>query len=130
MGVRLSKATLWRFGIPPSGGIWENKVRLKGGTPNKSPNQLSWRRWFGPGKPLMFSGSADKHLLVSVTAVNWARRRRHEHFQTAAQAGQNCRQLARGLYYFSLNELSGVNHAFMGRIDRAADQMHFLMGHL
>src|ERR1700694_2000543 len=85
-------------------------------TPNKRPEPCSLeRRWFGPEAFDVFA-SADKHLIVSVAAVNWAWRWRHQDFQTAPQAGQNRCQLARRLDHFSLNELSGVHHAFMGRV--------------
>src|SRR6266852_4311626 len=59
----------------------------------------------------MSSQSADKHLLVSIAAINWTRRGRHQDFQAAAQAGQNRGQLARRLDHFRLDEFSRVRHA-------------------
>src|SRR5947199_6645924 len=49
--------------------------------------------------------SADKHLIVSVAAVNWTRRGRYEHFQSASHAGQSRGQFACRFNQFSLYEL-------------------------
>src|SRR5437660_9766878 len=75
--------------------------------------------------PRCFSLSADKHLLVSVAAVNWTRRGRHQHFQAASQARQNRGQLASRFNDFSLYELGGHCHSIMCGVDRAAHQLNF-----
>src|SRR3989441_12835700 len=99
-------------------------------TPNQNPNHLLFETMVRAFKPWTFSLLADKHLLVSIAAVNWAGRGRYQHFQAPSHAGQNRGQLARRLNHFSLYEFSRHRHSIMCSVDRAAYQLNFLAGHL
>src|SRR5437867_484144 len=108
-----------------------NGATLAATTQNKGPNHLSFsRRWFGPSSLWMFSLSADKHLLVSVTAVNWTWCGRHQHFQAPSETGQNRCQLARRFDHFRLYEFGCGSHTFVRRVDGAADKLDFRARHV
>ena len=62
--------------------------RERGHSKIKSPNHVLSETMVRAVQSLsMFSQSADKHLLVSIRAVNWTRRGGHQDFQPASQAG-------------------------------------------
>ena len=77
---------------------------------------------------MFYQVSADKHLLVSIGAINRARRGRDQNFQPASHAGQDRRQFTRRFDYLALNELGRVHDPFMGGIDGATDYFHFVFG--
>src|SRR5688572_29665199 len=88
------------------------------------------RRWFGLQSLLMFSAClADKHLIVSVAAVNWAGRRRDQDLKAPPQTGKYRRELARRFNYLPLQELSRCRHAIVSRINRATNQFDLLFRH-
>src|SRR6266446_1308531 len=116
---------------PPGPSPWPSP-KERGNTPkSKSPNHVLSETMVRAVRSLsMFSKSADKHLLVSIRAVNGTWRRRHQDFQAASQAGQNRGQLARRLDHFRLDELSRVHHAFVRGVDGATDKLNFLARHI
>src|ERR1700687_283090 len=98
---------------------------------NKSPKPsfLRARRWFRASSAFDVSRSADKHLVVSIAAVNWARRGSYQYFQASSDPGKNRGHLARRLNHLSLDELSRVHYPFVCGIDRAADHVYLLARH-
>src|SRR5690349_6147352 len=71
--------------------------------PKQKTRTTFQRRWFGLRCLPMFVVSADKHLLVSVTAINGRGRLRNQDLQSPTHTREYRRQLSCRLDHFALN---------------------------